>query len=777
MSESNHRIALFLVLLGILILIFLPTLFSNRMIFGTDFLTGGYPRRYLEFKEHKLLFWLPHTFGGVPGIGAATFGDAFYPVSIILRFLRVLPHQIQVYLYLIHLLLAGIFTYLFAFDLTRRREAAMVAAVAYMFTGPIFSLIYAGHEGRMIVNCLLPVVFFLLNRGLDQNRLYYFGLAGFVYGCSILSPHVQMAYYLGMMATVFFIIKLIGRKGKVLKLPIIGYIGFVIIGALIAAPLALPLLKYIPFSPRGGAGRGYAWATSWSMPPEETLNLLTPHFSGLLDNYWGCNFFKLHTEYLGILPLLLALIGVIYSWREKETRFFTAWSIFALIFTWGGHTPIYRIFYHLLWGVNKFRAPAQIFYTFAFSIAVLAAIGTDRLLKGVKDEKTIKKISLGFATPFLLLLILVLMRGPIVGVAKFLSPNRVDLFMKNLPQLETGAFLSLLFAILSISLIFLLNRKRIKPIIFGIIASIFIFLDLWIIDHQFLKTVDPPARYYAPDEIVGFLKKDRSRFRVFPIEYRSGNYLLIHDIENCGGEHGNQLKRYQDFIGAKNTVMFRPTHLHNQNMLSILNVKYLIIPNHDPSRLPSYHPNPYLNSLLKVLRDVHDTTRYRKVYQGYRFAIYENLRVIPRAVIYYDYAVLPEDAIIPTIMSPQFDPNRIICLEEDIGLHRQNRPYTPVRITSYHPNRIELTYESETDGILYLADNYYPMWHAAVDGKEVEVYRANYTFRAIKAPKGTHRVSFWFNSPYINLGIGLMIAGLLIVVGLVFSSQMGIIKV
>lgn len=788
MTESKENLVIFSILLAyslITILMFLPAL-GPKMIFGTDYLTAGYPRRLLEDKAYEetgefWLYWQPYVFGGVPGIEAATFGDAFYPVTMILRLLGIHADERQVLLFLIHIIASMVAIYFLAKDLTKQKKAALIAATAYWLTGSIFSLFYGGHEGRLIVNCLLPLVLLFLNRGLDGKGLHYFALAGITYGAAILSPHVQMAYYLGMITTIFFIMKAISRyKLKVYK-PIVYYIVFAITAFLFAAPLILSLNKYIPFSLRAGAGRGYAWATSYSMPPEETLNLITPHFSGLLNNYWGRNFFKLHTEYIGILPLILAFIGIFYAWKRKETKFFTGWAIFALIFSWGGHTPIYRVFYHLMWGVKKFRAPAQIFYTLAFSIAILAAIGANQLLKGIKEDRRLKYILYTFGGITFLIFLLALMKSPVIGIGQAISPQKIKILLGNISNLQSGAFLAFIFLLTSGALITLLIKKKITPLAFGIIGSVFILGDLWIIDHRFLKIVDPPEKHYAADEIVRFLKADQSRYRIFPVgsgsrlEYRSGNYLLVHNIENCGGEHGNHLRRYQDFIGAENTIMFRPSNFDNQNMLSISNVKYAILINFDHSQLPPARPSE--DPILRSIRTVIDSTRFKKAYQGYRYSVYENRKVVPRAVIYYDYEVLPEEAIISRIKSPDFDTQKKVILEEDIAIPRIAADYTPVRIESYAPNQIELSYESDDDGILYLADNYYPMWHAAVDGEETKIYRANYTFRAIKAPKGVHKVLFWFDSPYINLGITLMFIGIILSFAIVLVTKTGIIKI
>ena len=46
------------------------------------------------------------------------------------------------------------------------------------------------------------------------------------------------------------------------------------------------------------------------MPPEELFTTVLPQFNGVLENYWGRNFFKLHTEYLGAVVVVLAALGL-----------------------------------------------------------------------------------------------------------------------------------------------------------------------------------------------------------------------------------------------------------------------------------------------------------------------------------------------------------------------------------------------------------------------------------------------------------------------------------
>jgi hypothetical protein len=65
--------------------------------------------------------------------------------------------------------------------------------------------------------------------------------------------------------------------------------------------------------------------------------------------------------------------------------------------------------------------------------------------------------------------------------------------------------------------------------------------------------------------------------------------------------------------------------------------------------------------------------------------------------------------------------------------------------------------------LLVVLDNHYPAWRAAVDGRDVPVWRANHTFRAIAVPAGEHTVTFRYASAPLRRGayISLVVLGVL----------------
>ena len=57
------------------------------------------------------------------------------------------------------------------------------------------------------------------------------------------------------------------------------------------------------------------------------------------------------------------------------------------------------------------------------------------------------------------------------------------------------------------------------------------------------------------------------------------------------------------------------------------------------------------------------------------------------------------------------------------------------------------------DGILVLADSFYPGWDAYVDGKKAKIFKANHFFRAVPIPKGEHRIEFRYQPQSFKLGL------------------------
>ena len=95
-----------------------------------------------------------------------------------------------------------------------------------------------------------------------------------------------------------------------------------------------------------------------------------------------------------------------------------------------------------------------------------------------------------------------------------------------------------------------------------------------------------------------------------------------------------------------------------------------------------------------------------------------------------------------------------------------------VSITLRKENRIELTCQSETGGLLVLSEIYYePGWRVIVNGEEKQIYQTNHILRSVSIPPGKSEVIFEYNesewkkmrmlSRFSILTIVLLLGGLL----------------
>jgi uncharacterized membrane protein YfhO len=61
-----------------------------------------------------------------------------------------------------------------------------------------------------------------------------------------------------------------------------------------------------------------------------------------------------------------------------------------------------------------------------------------------------------------------------------------------------------------------------------------------------------------------------------------------------------------------------------------------------------------------------------------------------------------------------------------------------------------LNVTTDRPALLVITDNYYPAWKAEIDGNQAPILRANYTFRAVPVPAGTHQVRLYYDSSGLN---------------------------
>ncbi len=763
--------AITVMLVGVIFL-FRDFIFSDLMLYGSDTINAGlfFRHFYVEYvKLHgSIPMWDPYIFGGLPFIDAFH-GDIFYPLSVLKftgNFFRMLGMNL-----VIHIFLSGIFMYFTARQFRLSRVASTVSGFAYMFSGLLFSLVAPGHDGKIFVITLFPLTILFLERAFEKKALLNFALLGLVIGVIILSPHAQLSYYSLWAIALYGLFKLIflyrqSRSIGTVAKPAGLLAAAVVLGILISAIQFYPGYIYTTkYSPRADTKRGYDWATSWSMHPEEAFSLVVPEFAGVDsggdDHYWGKNYFKDNSEYAGVLTLFLGLIGLLFS-RRKEAYFFGGLALFALIYALGDTTPLFRIFYYTIPNVKSLRAPSTIMFLFLFSFALLAGMGVQYLMeKGHQLSALLKKrlnaYLLIFPGVLILLAILFSLAGE--GMLSLYSSifysgikssligqgniTKWQIALMNLPNIKIGFWVAAFFVTAAAAVIVLYLSHKVGRNIF-LLLPLLIMIDGFRFDSRFIKTYDYREQF-TPSAITNYISGLPGHFRIFNMKVVPDDYLPYFDVEVVTGYHGNQLRWYDDLLGGPSL-----TNQGNPNFLNLVGARYILGPS---GLVDSVN---YLGPKRMVVEKDFG-----------RIALYKNENALPRAFLVNEYEVIPDRKnIYPLILSGQTNLRKKVYLEEKPPLEIDSKDtlLPPAEITSYAIDSIVVEFPPPTsNALLILTDNYYVAWDAYADGIKVPVMRVDGSFRAVPIKAGTRKVIFKYNKAMNNRGLVITLFGLFIV--------------
>ncbi|MBL8959999.1 MAG: YfhO family protein [Gemmatimonadetes bacterium] len=706
-----------------------------------------FARQY--FAEHGAIpQWNPWLFGGMPFVDAMH-GDTFYPTALLRLLLGTGPGM--TWGLVIHLFLAGIFTYLLLRTLRLSFHSAMLGGVAYQMSGNIAGLVSPGHDGKIFVAALLPLALWLLVRGIRDHRGWAWGPLALVVGLAVLSPHPQLLQYMLLLcgACALFLWRGWGTGPEDLpgtRHP--GRLGLALtaiaIGMLIGAIQFWPVVTYTPWSPRNG-GLGWEHAVSFSLPPEELINFALPEFTGMLDAYWGRNRIHLHSEYIGIAVLLLAAMAF-GNWAQGPLRrwrwFFAGSFVVSLLWALGGNTPFYQLVYAIVPGTKFFRAPSTMLFIVNFTLACLAAFGAERVLRG-----SLPRPALWGAGGTVALLGLFAISGGLTNTGLSLAaPEAAQGVIANEPALQAGAIRMLAFAALMVVAVVLVAGKRLSRDLAGALLIGIVAVDLWSILRRYFMFMPPAAATFATDDAIAWLQKQPGPFRVIPLPPRQGtehdqylqalNYdgLMTHRVAVAMGYHGNHIGKYDLLLGSDYA------QLGNPNFWRLANTRYFLT---DEPTLPI----DSARTVFGPATNVHG----RKVWV-HQVPVQTSYAWTTTALLKAD-----EQQAAQTVLNPGFDVQTVAIFDTSARVDAAELRAVPppsrvaARTTAWAPGQatIELDAPAPAGSALVVSENYYPGWQARVDGQAVAVHRANVSLVGIALPAGARKIELEFvNAPY-----------------------------
>jgi hypothetical protein len=158
--------------------------------------------------------------------------------------------------------------------------------------------------------------------------------------------------------------------------------------------------------------------------------------------------------------------------------------------------------------------------------------------------------------------------------------------------------------------------------------------------------------------------------------------------------------------------------------------------------------------------------------------IYRYKACVERAIVVFEYQVRDPASILAEVRSGTFDPKRVLLLEEKpTSVAGKETTITTketnasVRITSYEPDEVGIEASLPRPGFLLLLDTYFPGWTASVNGWPAQIYRADYSFRAVSLPMGKSTINFSYQPKSLCIGMALSVTSLLALGAVCFWSR------
>jgi len=793
----------------ITVLFFSPFIFSDKMMLSSDQMSGIDAKELIRSSlvlNGQIPMWFSTRLGGMPTIDAM-FGDVLYPPSMLVRVFSPAYRSFG-FVMVIHVFLAGAFFFI----MLRRsfgvaRVAAFAGALFYMLSPQFVSHVNPGHDGKMIVIAWLPYVVWRLRSLMSLPSLRNAALMAIGVAMMVLSPHVQMTYFVLMGVFLYWaadVVKASLEKDE--KKRVIGKAAYfwisVFMGLGVSFIVFYPSYMFVreAFSVRG-VDRGFDFAASWSMNWAEFFSLWVHEFGNALEYYWGKNYFKLNTEYAGAVPLLLAVLAVASKPKSFWRLFWAGIAVLAVLYAMGANTPFFKAAYYLIPGVKRFRAPSMIMFWFTFSTALMSVFFIKDLQSKRFDiyGKQRRKWTVGLSVALGCVTMIALLfsfesfttwfatnfAGSMMGgvdAPRIFQANFTQKFVPNL-------WLWWLFVTVTFCMLIAVVNEKLKASVLVYSLIIMGVIDMIKVDKQFFSVGAPQQYFYDKDKdpalrelLTEFAK---APFRVFSLR---GTYPIqqnqegVYGLEGVSGFHDNELNCYRAFRGDGDAYYIRDiaeVGIDGQIRLS---------------RARIMDKTPFLDLAdVDYILMASGTGKVSKI---------KNPTSLGRLSYARDFVVLPEENVVDALRVGYYDYRTTVALIEEPELPfarkeaganavgtDQNGGAADTALVSdgqaagagaaddtvkrlkaewkkYTPNKRIAAVAMPDDGFLRISEVYYPGWRIKVDGAPVKYYRSDMAWMAVPLKAGNHEVVMEPHSLYMGFASEVSGAFTLIIVGI-----------
>lgn len=769
---------------------FFPADLDGRILYRHDASAGrGAGQEVSEYHERtgKVSRWTNATFSGMPTYQTA---PSYQSTGVLNQVMKAYHLWLPENVWYVFAYLLGFYILLRAFDF--RWHLAALGAIVWAFSSYFFIIIAAGHIWKVMALAYLPPLIAGLVWAYRGKLLRGFCVTALFSAFEIDANHVQMTYYYLFVIAAMVIAYGVDAVRRGQWKGFLRATGVCAAGALIGVLLNLSNLyhtwQYAQESMRGkselvkknvtnqtSSGLDRDYITQWSYGIDETWTLLVPNAKGgasvplaanakamekadpnfmqiyqQMGQYWGDQPGTSGPVYVGAFVLMLFVLGLFIVKGPMKWALLGA-TVLSILLSWGHNfMPFTDFFLDYVPMYSKFRTVASILVIAEFTIPLLAMLALKRLV----DEPDLMSrrmrwvyVSFGLTGGIALLFALM----PTVFFSDFISAAELEALKgipadylapleSNLRSIREGIFVAdcwRSFWIIAIGMVLLLlyRYRKLKAEYMVGAMVLLCLIDMWQVNKRYLNDgmfVEKSVREQAQP----MTETDRLILRDKDLDYRVLNLASNTFNENetsyyhksIGGYHAAKLRRYQDLIdnyiapemqqlmSALAKAGGDMTKVKGDSIfpvLNMLNAKYFIVPLQDNKTVPIQNPYVLGNAwFVDKLNYVNNANQ--------EFEALGKLNLRHEAVADARFKAVLGEA------TPQ-DSTSV------------------VKLTAYAPNQLTYEVKSTTGGVMVFSEIYYPEWTATVDGKPVEIGRADYVLRALKVDKGQHQVVLTFD--------------------------------
>lgn len=726
-------------ILAILFFILIPLIFFVKLFYPepsffivpeygrSDILNFNLPLRFLlsnTLKDNQIPLWTKSIGTGFPIFAESQMG-ALYIVNLLL--FKVFNFWLAFNLgYVSTFIIAGIGMYFFSKSIKISSTVSLLCGFLYSFSG--FFIAHILHFNMIQAASLLPWIVWIGKDFFYKPKFLTFCVFALLVSQSIFVGHLQITFITLLTLFIFIIFDSFFHQDNYKY--ILKKIFFLILGVFVASLLsAIQILPSSELASLSIRAKGFSIkdVLMFSFPQYFFITFLKPFYFGSIANgtypnplNFDWNIFWENSGYIGILPILLAVISILGFRKQKKIILSKILMLlFAALLMMGKYSPLH--FIYTFPPFSYFRAPVRFIIMFIFFAVILSGLGLENIIIYIK--KRTKKGSLFLLIPYLIMILCIwdiyhtwFNYFPIYPVSKWMAKPEISKIISS--QKDNG---------------------RVFTITEGLEWS-----DYY--EHNGWKSTTP---------YVYFRNELASNQNILWDNFQTDSYV--------GVLWTRRMAIVRNILDPLKSKPLKENKLNQDqiNMLNLTATHYLV----SPYSISSEN----LELLQQITPPLNNLNHYY---------LYRNRTALPRARMVYNYIV--SDVLNDTlniINSKDFDPDEKVLLEKEIPIFSK----TKVKNTKLQSNiewiedkdtEIKLIVNTTSSGLLVLADTYYPGWNAYVDNSLVDIYAANINQRVVYVPHGKHTVKFSYMPKSFNKGLAISLFSYITIISLIIITSL-----